>query len=243
MSWFRLYDEVVDDPKVQMLPPLLFRAWINCLCIAKKNDGVLPHIKDVAYRLHLSMSRTETVIKDLIQVGLFEECNGQVVPHNWDGRQFQSDNVTARVKRFRERSKKPGSNVSETADETDQIQRQIQSTDTETEQKPPIVPRPPKTAYGKFDNVLLSDSEMDTLDSKFGEQGCTDRIEALSEYLASKGKHYKNHYATILTWERKNGNGPRETKSEEFIRKQHEAGERARELLRGTTGDAFGRLD
>lgn len=223
MSWFRLYDEVVDDPKVQMLPPLLFRAWINCLCIAKKNNGVLPELRDIAYRLHLSLSRTETVLKDLIQAGLFEECNGQVVPHNWDGRQFQSDNVTARVKRFRERSKKPESNVSETVDETDQIQRQKQSTETESEQKQIY------TAYGRFENVNLTIREHDELEKRFGENGFTDRLEALSEYMASKGKRYKSHYATILAWERKNGgsaNGRRSAEAE----KQHRTHQAANEL-------------
>jgi hypothetical protein len=29
------------------------------------------------------------------------------------------------------------------------------------------------------------------------------RIEALSEYMKSKGKTYKDHYATILSWARK----------------------------------------
>ena len=31
-----------------------------------------------------------------------------------------------------------------------------------------------------------------------------DKIDALSEYMRSKGKIYKDHYATILAWDRKN---------------------------------------
>ena len=37
---------------------------------------------------------------------------------------------------------------------------------------------------------------------KFGEAGAKERIEHLSGAIASKGYRYKNHYATILTWER-----------------------------------------
>ncbi len=29
-GWFRLYDELLDDPKVQSLPAADFRAYVNC---------------------------------------------------------------------------------------------------------------------------------------------------------------------------------------------------------------------
>lgn len=60
-------------------------------------------------------------------------------------------------------------------------------------------------AQGQFLNVLLSEDEFKKLNQQFGEDGTRERIEALSSYIASKGKKYKSHYATILTWERKNG--------------------------------------
>ena len=57
--------------------------------------------------------------------------------------------------------------------------------------------------YGQFDNVMLADEEYKKLLDKFGQQEANERIERLSEYIAAKGKKYKSHYATILTWERK----------------------------------------
>ena len=56
--------------------------------------------------------------------------------------------------------------------------------------------------YGAYNNVLLSDEDMDKLKDEFP----TDyeaRIERLSEYIASKGVKYKNHLATIRSWARK----------------------------------------
>lgn len=56
--------------------------------------------------------------------------------------------------------------------------------------------------YGAYNNVLLSDEDMDKLKDEFP----TDyeaRIERLSEYIASKGAKYKNHLATIRSWARK----------------------------------------
>ena len=59
-----------------------------------------------------------------------------------------------------------------------------------------------KTTYGEFDNVYLTDDERDKLIVKFGDKGFWDRVEKLSCGIASKGYKYKNHYATILAWER-----------------------------------------
>lgn len=54
--------------------------------------------------------------------------------------------------------------------------------------------------YGEFKNVKLTDDEY----KKLEEKNLLPYIEKLSSYIASKGKRYKSHYATILTWSRKN---------------------------------------
>ena len=41
-KWFRLYNDVINDPKVQRLDGETFKAWINILCLASKGGGVLP---------------------------------------------------------------------------------------------------------------------------------------------------------------------------------------------------------
>ena len=61
-----------------------------------------------------------------------------------------------------------------------------------------------KDIYGEFSNVKLTQEEYSKLITKFGEPATKEKIENLSIYLASKGKKYANHYATILTWDRKN---------------------------------------
>ena len=62
-----------------------------------------------------------------------------------------------------------------------------------------------KDIYGEFSNVFLTPDEHQKLVLKFGASGADDRIAKLSTYVASKGKKYKSHYATILSWEQKNG--------------------------------------
>lgn len=50
--------------------------------------------------------------------------------------------------------------------------------------------------YGRYENVCLTDKEMETLKSDFPAE-YQSMIEHLSEYMASKGKTYKNHLATM----------------------------------------------
>lgn len=59
-----------------------------------------------------------------------------------------------------------------------------------------------KEKFGEFENVLLSADELQKLKSKLGSE-TEGYIERLSSYIASSGKRYKSHYATILSWTQK----------------------------------------
>lgn len=56
--------------------------------------------------------------------------------------------------------------------------------------------------YGEYQNVSLSDEDFEKLKREFPAD-YKDRIERLSEYIASSGKVYKNHLATIRNWARR----------------------------------------
>lgn len=56
-----------------------------------------------------------------------------------------------------------------------------------------------KKEYGEFKNVLLTDEEY----AKLEKSNLLTYIDTLSSYIASKGKKYRSHYATILNWSRK----------------------------------------
>ena len=65
----------------------------------------------------------------------------------------------------------------------------------------------PKTiTLGEFENVFLSEEELEKLKEKYNGT-LNQKIEALSSYMASQGKKYASHYATILAWDRKNNKG------------------------------------
>ena len=59
-----------------------------------------------------------------------------------------------------------------------------------------------RPALGEFENVLITEEELEKLKERFP-YDWEDKVERLSEYIQSKGKRYKSHYATILAWARK----------------------------------------
>ena len=58
-----------------------------------------------------------------------------------------------------------------------------------------------KETYLEF--VKLTEEEYNKLIEKMGLHKTNDLIERLNNYIGSKGKKYKSHYHTILSWSRK----------------------------------------
>lgn len=66
---------------------------------------------------------------------------------------------------------------------------------------------------GRFKNVILTQNELDELKGKFPND-YEAKIERLSRYLESTGKHYGNHFATLLEWLEKDTAGISNDKSD-----------------------------
>jgi hypothetical protein len=113
-SWLRLYHEFADDPKIQMLAFEDQRHYVMVLCL--KGRGVLdsgtPNAdyreRMIAKALGLDPLTSREVKFRLMEPGLIDE-NWQ--PVRWAERQFESDNSTERVQKYRDKRKRFG-NVS-----------------------------------------------------------------------------------------------------------------------------------
>ena len=117
--WFRVHNDLVDNPKVQRLDPTLFRLLINLWCLASANDGVFPPVDAMAFKLRMKPEKVQRALTELRAVGLIDDDERGTRPHNWDERQFASDLSTSRVKRFRGRLKGVPPTVSEATPETE----------------------------------------------------------------------------------------------------------------------------
>jgi len=118
--WWRAYDEAVDDPKLILLTDKQHRAWFNLCCITSQNGGVLPPLQVIAVKLRMTVDKAKDMVAQLAALKLIDhDGNGVFAPHNWSGRQFQSDVSTERVKRFRNGKRNVAPTVSETPPDTD----------------------------------------------------------------------------------------------------------------------------
>jgi hypothetical protein len=127
--WFRLYDEMLDDPKLQRLPPATFKSVINLWCLASKYSGKLPPCADVAFALRVTESDAVTLLDELVTLGLLDHDDDGLRPHGWDKRQYKSDvtDPTAAERMRRYRNAHRNGPVTVTVPRTD--------TETEAEQK------------------------------------------------------------------------------------------------------------
>jgi len=78
--------------------------------------------------------------------------------------------------------------------------------DSDEPEPPAPDKKPVKHKYGEYQNVLLTDDELQKLKTEYSDY--QQRIENLSSYVASTGKRYKSHYATIRNWARKDAEKP-----------------------------------
>lgn len=82
-----------------------------------------------------------------------------------------------------------------------QTRKCIYSTDSNTNNKPD---RESETlALGEFENVKITQVELDKLNNRWKSEQVASMIENLSGYLVNTRKKYNNHYAVLLNWLKK----------------------------------------
>ena len=205
--------------------------WFKLLCLAGKqnNSGVfqmgqMPYTDEMfATIFRRPLNTVRLALKTFEQFGMIEIINNTVTIPNW-GKHQNIDQIEAKnaymkkyMREYREKQKLISSgesncktnskaNVSEADKIREEEIREDKSrgdiedvTDTNVGNKPPKITR---HKYGYYEQVLLSDEDYQKLKEEFPND-YRERIARLDEYIASTGKKYKNHLATIRSWARK----------------------------------------
>lgn len=160
--WFRFHADAMRNPKVGRLSDKEFRLWVELLCVAADNDGLIPCLDDLKHVLKRRLDHLSTGVDRLISVGLIECLEDGYAPHDWNKSQYKSDVSTDRVKKHREKR-----NVSETPPDTD--------TDTETETY-----KEPKGSSASEDAPLTASELLNDWNELAGELGLP-KAEAMSK--------------------------------------------------------------
>lgn len=119
MDWFRMYGEMMDDPKIGTLDDAAFRTWVELLCTAcKAEDGGNTHLTendiDWAFRRNARETLQKLLQRDLVTV----TETGEIVITSWEKRQKKSDSSTDRVRAHRQKAKQDKDSQEDYQDET-----------------------------------------------------------------------------------------------------------------------------
>ena len=203
--------------------------WFKLLCMAGKenNYGVflmrnrMPYTEEMlATIFRRPLNTVRFALATFEAFGMIEIEDDIICIPNWEkhqnieGMEKIREQNRIRKQRQRERQKQKlledGHVTSRDSHATDKIRieedknrldNNILSDSDEPEQPTPKKTKPVKHKYGEYNNVLLTDEEMEKLKTEYPD--IDERIERLSSYVASTGKSYKSHYATIRNWARK----------------------------------------
>ena len=233
VKWIKIVTDVFDDEKILMIESMpeadgMIVIWFKLLCLAGKqnNSGVfqmgqMPYTDEMFSTIfRRPLNTVRLALRTFEQFGMIEIINNTVTIPNW-GKHQNIDQIEARnaymknyMREYREKQKlissgnvicKPNSkaNVSE-ADKIrlEEIREDKIREDIEVVTDINVGSKPVRHKYGLYENVLLTDEDYGKLIAEFPHD-YSDRIERLSEYIASTGKKYKSHLATIRAWAKK----------------------------------------
>lgn len=112
--WFRFYVETVGDPKIRRIPFDKRWLWAAILSAARESpepgalfiaENVPMTFQELADYAGAPLKIVEPTLAIMRDLAMIETVNGVIRVINFQSRQFESDNVTARTQKHRERTK------------------------------------------------------------------------------------------------------------------------------------------
>lgn len=206
-GWIKLYRKITDWEWYDN--PIVFKVFVDLLISANHQDkkwhgqvvergSLITSISQIATRNGLTIQQVRTAIKKLCETG---EINKQVTNKNTmiivlkytvyqDFMSVENETTNKQITNKQQTTNKQlTTNKNERMKELKNIYKESIREKTPT----------PKEKYGKYGNVFLTGSELDTLKKELPNR-YSELIDNLSEYMESTGKSYKSHFATIRRW-------------------------------------------
>ena len=224
VKWIKIAVDMFDNRKIKQIGSMpdgdsLLLVWVQLLCLAGNvNDsGFIYLTKEIPYtdemlatQFNKPISTVRLALKTFEQFGMIEIINNMIFLSSWE--KYQStDRLTeireqtrARVAKHREKQKllAAGQLDGESNVTCNVTVTQGNALEEDIDKNKSISKKSPRHKHGEYQNVLLSDDDLEKLKTEFPADW-DQRIQRLSEYMASSGKSYKNHLATIRNWARR----------------------------------------
>ena len=226
VKWIKIAVDMFDNRKIKQIGSMpegdsLLLMWVQLLCLAGNvNDGGFIYLtKEIPYtdemlatQFNKPISTVRLALKTFEQFGMIEIINNMIFLSSWEKYQSTDRLATIREKdRERKRRKREAEKLlpqnsmecPRTSTDVPRLDIDIEGDiDIDKDKNKSISKKSPRHKHGEYQNVLLSDDDLDKLKAEFPSDW-DQRIQRLSEYMASSGKRYKNHLATIRNWARR----------------------------------------
>lgn len=196
--WFKLStDKWLDGSTRRELTDAERAKFVDLLALCARYEGkhantsgvINMSVPDLAYFWHEEESEIRPVLVKMEMAGKIKVFDDRVEIVNW--KRYNPHPEELKREEFVSSCEELCTDVTKI-----EIEKQIEKENKKQTKKE-------KGKFGEFDNVLLTHEEFDKLNVQFGDRGARNRVETLSVGIKSKGYKYKDHYATILAWARK----------------------------------------
>lgn len=236
ISWIKLKTTMFDDEKIRLIQAVpesdaILVIWIRLLVLAGKtnDDGLIYIQRNMPYTEEMlatlfdkPVNTVRLALQTLANFNMIDlNTDGSIAISNWEkhqnieGMEKVREQNRLRKQRQREKQKLLSDQARQSRDShaTDiDIDKELEL-DKEIKRKKDVTPsktkaKPTRHKYGEYKNVLLSDEQLEKLEKEFPADWEA-RIERVSSYCESTGKSYKNYFATIKNWAKKDHAGNR----------------------------------
>lgn len=220
--WLKLKDDFFNQKEIKMLRKLaggdtFTIIYLKILLLSLKNDGRVYYdgiaknmVEEIALEIDEQIDNVTLTFNYLQSKGLLVFNADDEVELSNVHQMIGSESASASRVRKHRMNKALQSN-----DEVTKMKR-LSNTEIEIEKeidkeldkekegknKPASKKPPARHKYGEYNNVLLTDEQLAKLKHEFPNDW-EQRIENVSNYCESTGKSYKNYYATIKNWAKK----------------------------------------
>jgi hypothetical protein len=213
--WFRFYVEAFADRKIRRLTPAQRWLWVAILGAARESprpglllvtDDIAMTEQELADYAGVPVRDVRTALPLMEKLGMVDQSGDCIMVPNFSARQFESDNVTARTRKHRERSEEQDKDVPKNVPgNTPERRRAFASeTEAETETDKEQGGKPPEAR--KRAHQLSEDFAPNEVNRRIAaERGVDIRaaFEQFADHHRAKGSTFKDWNLAFNTWLRR----------------------------------------
>ena len=230
VKWIKIVTDIFSDEKIRFIETMpngeqIIVIWFKLICLAGKcnSNGFLMMTDKIAYTDEMLASifnRDVKVVQSALlifeKLAMIEIIDNKIYLTNWEKHQSIDkletirEKARLRVKKYRQKLLDNQCNVTETLHDrySNAVDIDIdKDIDKDIDIKENIKEK--FILLGEFKNISILEENLQKLYERFNKSITDKAIEQMSAYCKANGKKYKDYYAALLNWIKRN-----ETKTE-----------------------------